>query len=105
MRTTQVDDHVRRVYTSADGGEVLLYVAYHGNKERGMQTWYHNPTVCLPSQGWTLESERSGTETLPDSARPVPVCRYLFAKDGRRLSVLTFFQVDRELLDQSPPVE
>ena len=102
IRTTQVDDHVRRRYASDGGGEVLLYVAYHGNKERGMQTWYHNPTVCFPSQGWTLESEHTATETLPDSARPVPVCRYVFGKPGLRLSVLTFFQVGGELLDQSP---
>jgi EpsI family protein len=102
VRTTQVDDHVRRRYRSDGGAEVLLYVAYHGNKERGMQTWYHNPTVCFPSQGWTLESERTATETLPDSARPVPVCRYVFAKEALRLSVLTFFQVGGELLDQSP---
>jgi EpsI family protein len=102
VRTTQVDDHVRRRYSTDAGAEVLLYVAFHGNKERGMQTWYHNPTVCFPSQGWTLESERTATETLPDSARPVPVCRYVFGKDGLRLSVLTFFQVGGELLDQSP---
>jgi EpsI family protein len=102
IRTTQVDDHLRRRYTTGGGAELLLYVAYHGNKERGMQTWYHNPTVCLPTQGWTLEGERTATETLPDSARPVPVCRYVFEKDGRRLSLLTFFQVGGELLDQSP---
>lgn len=102
IRTTQVDDHLRRRYTTDRGAELLLYVAYHGNKERGMQTWYHNPTVCLPTQGWTLESERTATETLHDIARPVPVCRYVFEKDGHRLSLLTFFQVGGELLDQSP---
>jgi EpsI family protein len=102
VRTTRVDDYVRRRYRSQDGAEVLLYVAYHGNKERGMQTYYHNATVCFPSQGWNLESEKNGTETLHDAAKEVPVCRYVFAKDGLRLSVMTFFKVDRDLLDQSP---
>ena len=103
IRTTQVDDHVRRQYRSEeDGARALLYVAYHGNKGRGMDTLYHNATVCFPSQGWKLESERAGTETLPDSARSVPVRRYVFEKDGLRLSVLTFFQVGGELLDESP---
>ena len=102
VRTTQVDDHVRRRYTSADGAEALLYVAYHGNKERGMKTLYHNVEVCFPSHGWTKTGEVSGTETLPDVARSVPVCRYVFTKDAMRLSVLTFFQVGGELLDRSP---
>lgn len=102
VRTTRVDDYVRRRYRSNDGAELLLYVAYHGNKERGMQTYYHNATVCFPSQGWTIESEKTGTETLHDAAKEVPVCRYVFAKDGLRLSVMTFFKVDHDLLDQSP---
>lgn len=102
VRTTLVDDYVRRRYTDGAGSEVLLYVAYHGNKARGMQTYYHNPTVCFPSQGWSLESEKSSTETLRDAARDVPLCRYVFSKEGVRLSVLTFFQINRELLDQSP---
>jgi len=102
IRTTQVDDHVRRRYTAANGDEVLLFVAYHGNKERGMQTYYHNVTVCFPSQGWTPESERTATETLHEAAMEIPVCRYVFAKDGVKLSVLTFFKVDDDLLDQSP---
>ena len=67
-----------------------------------MQTYYHNATVCFPSQGWTVESERPGSETSPELAREIPVCRYVFAKDGTRLSVMTFFEVDGEPLDQSP---
>ncbi len=102
IRTTKVDDYLRRRYRSASGDEVLLYVAYHGNKERGMQTYYHNVDVCFPSQGWKKESDRTGTETLSDAAKEIPVCRYVFGKDGVRLSVLTFFKVDDEFLDQSP---
>jgi EpsI family protein len=99
---TKVTDYVRRRYVDADGSEVILYVAYHGNKERGLQTYYHNATVCFPSAGWTQESERCSEETSEDAAQVIPVCRYVFAKDGTRLSVLTFFKVDEEFLDQSP---
>ena len=102
IRTLKVDDYVRRRYTAADGEEVLLYVAYHGNKERGMQTYYHNVTVCFPSQGWKPESERTSTETLHEAAKEIPVCRYVFSKEGVKLSVLTFFKVGDDLLDQSP---
>jgi len=102
LRTIRVDDYVRRRYRDAAGTEVLLYVAYHGNKERGMQTYYHNATVCFTSAGWAIESEKASSETLPDAAKEIPVCRYVFGKDGEKLSVLTFFKVDKELLDQSP---
>jgi EpsI family protein len=102
VRTLKVDDHVRRRYVDASGAEVLLYVAYHGNKERGMQTYYHNASVCFPSQGWTIESERTSSETLHDVAKEVPVCRYVFGKEGQKLSVLTFFKVDQDFLEQSP---
>lgn len=102
VRMTQVDDYLRRRYASADGDEVLLYVAFHGNKARGQNTYYHNPTVCLPAQGLKLAATRTGTETLPDSARVLPVCRYVFANETARLAVLTFFQVDGDLLGESP---
>ncbi len=102
LRTTKVDDYVRRVYRDSAGTEVMLYVAYHGNKERGMQTYYHNASVCFPSQGWEIASQRESSETLHDVAAEVPVCRYVFSKGGDRLSVLTFFKVDDEFLDQSP---
>jgi hypothetical protein len=67
-----------------------------------MDTLYHNPTVCYPTQGWKPVGERSGVETLARSAREIPVCRYVFARDDVRLSVLTFFKVGGDLLDQSP---
>jgi EpsI family protein len=102
LKTIQVDDYVRRRYSDGAGTDVLLYVAYHGNKERGMQTYFHNATVCFTSAGWTIESEKESSETLHDAAKEVPVCRYVFGKDGERLSVLTFFKVDKEFLDQSP---
>lgn len=102
VETLQVDDYVRRRYVHRDGADALLYVAYHGNKERGMQTYYHNPTVCFRSQGWTIENQKTSTETLSDAAKEIPVCRYVFGKEGERLSVMTFFKVDREFLDQSP---
>ncbi len=102
LEVTKVDDYVSRLYEGPDGERVLLYIAYHGNKQRGLATYYHNATVCYPSAGWELVSERFQDITLHDAAKHVPTCRYTFSRDGEELSVLTFFQVDDELLDQSP---
>jgi len=102
LEITKVDDYVSRLYEGPDGESVLLYVAYHGNKERGLQTYYHNASVCYPAAGWELESERFQDVTLHDAAKQVPTCRYTFRRGAEELSVLTFFKVDDELLDQSP---
>jgi EpsI family protein len=102
LEITKVDDYVSRLYRGPQGESVFLYVAYHGNKERGMQTFYHNAKVCYPAAGWQLANEQFQDLTLHDAAKHVPTCRYTFQRGGERLSVLTFFQVDDELLDQSP---
>lgn len=97
-----LDDHVRRVYAGPAGEQVTLFISFHGNKERGLQRFYHNPTVCYPAAGWTLASTRFERVTLEDLAREVPTCRYVFEKGGARMSVLTVFKVDEEFLDESP---
>jgi len=102
VEMTRVDDYVSRRYVDADGGHLTLYVAYHGNKERGIGTLYHNASVCYPAAGWELAEEHFATLVLRESARAVPTCRYLFRRGPAMLSVLTFFAVDGELLDQSP---
>jgi len=101
-KTLLLDDYVRRGYRGPRGEQVSLFVSYYGNKERGLQRYYHNPTVCYPAAGWGQVDTRFSTETLHDAAKQLPVCRYIFEKGGTRISVLTFFRVDGEFLDQSP---
>lgn len=98
----KVDDHVKRQYAGPDGERVVLYVTFHGNKERGLQTYYHNASVCYPQAGYEHVSTSLRNLVLTEIAKEVPVCRYVFQKGTTRLSVLTFFKVDDELLDQSP---
>jgi EpsI family protein len=102
VASLKLDDVVRRRYTGPGGETVVLYVAYHGNKRRGMDTIYHNPTVCFPSQGFEHVSTDLEDVTLHDKALQLETCRYVFASGPERLSVLTFFKVGDELLDQSP---
>ena len=102
LEITKVDDYVSRLYAGPAGARVLLYLAYHGNKERGMDTLYHNASICYPAAGWNLASERFEDVTLHDIAKVVPTCRYLFERGSEKITVLTFFKVDDELLDQSP---
>jgi EpsI family protein len=103
QKTILVDDAVRRAYRGPDGELVTLFVSYHGNKERGLQRYYHNPTVCYTAAGWRLDSSRFETVTLTDMAKTLPTCRYVFVRDdGARQLVLTLVRVDEEYLDESP---
>lgn len=101
-RTIQVDDYVRRRYDGPAGEQVTLFVSYHGNKERGLQRYYHNPTVCYTAAGWTLDATRFENVTLQDLAKEIPTCRYTFVHGASRMCVLTVFRVDDEFLDESP---
>jgi EpsI family protein len=101
-RTLQLDDYVERTYRGPDGEALTLFVSFYGNKQRGLQRYYHNPTICYRDAGWTLLETHFERVTLQDLGREVPTCRYLFERDGQRLSVTTFFQIDDELLDESP---
>lgn len=102
IRVIQMDDSVRRRYRGPQGESATLFVSFYGNKEKGLQRYYHNPTICYRDAGWTLEATQFETVTLEDLAKQVPTCRYTFAKGGFRQLVLTVFKVDDELLDESP---
>ena len=101
-RILQLDDWVQRLYRGPGGENVQLAVFYYGNKERGLQRYYHNPTVCYTAAGWSLDATRFEPVTLEDLAKEVPTCRYTFTKAGGRLCVLTLFRIDDEFLDESP---
>lgn len=101
-QTILVDDVVQRLYRGPGGEAVTLFISFYGNKERGLQRLYHNPTICYRDAGWTLRDTRFERLTVDDAAAELPTCRYLFDRDGQRLSVTTFFRVDDEFLDESP---
>lgn len=98
----ETDDVLQRVYRGPGGETVTLFILFYGNKQRGLERYYHNPTICYRDAGWTLTDTRFDRRTLQDAAEELPTCRYLFDRSGARLSVTTFFRVDAEFLDESP---
>jgi EpsI family protein len=55
---------VRRTYTNQDGGQVYCSVVLAGRDV----TSIHRPELCLPGQGWKIESEQ--TESVPVATAP-----------------------------------
>lgn len=100
--TLGATDVLQRLYRGPRGEAVTLFVAFYGNKEQGLQRYYHNPTICYRDAGWNLTDTRFERVTVEDAAEELPVCRYLFERSGARLAVTTFFRIDDEFLDESP---
>jgi EpsI family protein len=95
-----MDEYLRRDYRATDSRMVQLFVSYYGNMRAGIDTIYHNPTVCFPSHGWNLEEERPAEAgTGPDR---VPVTMYRFSKGPKEYIVLNFFIVNDRVLGRSP---
>ncbi|MEN8148911.1 MAG: exosortase C-terminal domain/associated protein EpsI [Planctomycetota bacterium] len=101
-RIVGMDRYLRRDYRSEDGRNVLLFVSYFGNLAAGIDTIYHNPTVCFPTHGWTQVEEARAL------AGDVPVTKYRFVKGARETVVLNFFVVNGRSVARSAredPVE
>jgi EpsI family protein len=101
-RVLGMDHYLRRRYRNPDGREVVLYLCYYGNKQRGIEAIYHNATVCLPAAGW----EHSGNEqrkVVPlESARPLDVSLDSFRAAGAEVVILSFFIINGEIVERPP---
>lgn len=102
MEIAGMDEYLRRQYRAPDGRSVMLYAAYYGNKARGMQAIYHNPTICFPAAGWKWAGSDQRTITLTDAARQFDVSLDTFRKPGEEIVVLNFFIVNGEVLEKPP---
>ena len=103
VRIAGMDRYLRRDYRSEDGRNVQLFVSYYGNMRAGIDTIYHNPTICFPSHGWEAAGRAPATAGgAEDGSDPIPVTVFRFAKGRREYVVLNFFVVNGRSLPQSP---
>lgn len=84
-----VDDYLNRVYASADGTPVLLYIGYYQSQRTGRTI--HSPKNCLPGAGWQPVFASHVNLALADGRR-VPVNYYLIEKGLERQLVLYWYQ-------------
>ena len=98
----RMDRYLRREYRATDGRGVMLYLAYYGNKRKGLRTIYHNPTVCFPAAGWEWVGSEQKRITPLKTAEPFDVSLDTFRRGARQLTVLNFFVIDGKILEKSP---
>jgi EpsI family protein len=84
----KADDTLSRLYGGP--GEVDLFVAFFKSQRAGVTP--HSPKVCLPSNGWTEESSRIISVSVPGETAPIPVNRYIVAHQDERSLVMYWYQ-------------
>lgn len=89
-----VDEYIHRVYRSARGTPVNLYIGYYGSQREG--DTMHSPLNCLPGAGWTpVRSDRidlaAGAAGAPPQD-PMRINRYVIEKGLDRQVVLYWYQ-------------
>jgi EpsI family protein len=87
-----VDEYLNRVYTSAQGRLVGVYVGYYGTQRQG--DTMHSPLNCLPGAGWAPVS--FGRIHVPVTAggatTSIEINRYVIAKGLEQQVVLYWYQ-------------
>ncbi len=87
------------VYGNDEYGAVSLYLGYRSTAFLSSGNFFHSPTVCLPSSGWTdLETSTHTIENVPRFNRLV-VTEMVIANAGARQLVYFWFQTK----DQATP--
>jgi EpsI family protein len=103
-KLTAMDRCLRREYVSPEGERVLLYVVWYGNRDRGLEAIYHNPTVCYPAAGFTPVS--TDVVAVPVDGRPAPVEASVDAyrsPGGVEVVVVSFIVLDEGRVFARPP--
>ncbi|MGA2108013.1 MAG: exosortase C-terminal domain/associated protein EpsI [Syntrophorhabdales bacterium] len=90
------------IYGSDGYGAVSLYLGYRSTAFLSSGNFFHSPTVCLPSSGWTdLGTSTHAIENVPLFKRLV-VTEMVIANAGTRQLVYFWFQTkDQETPDKN----
>jgi EpsI family protein len=84
------DVNVYRHYRSNDGGQVDLYIGYYGTTKGGRT--YHEPLLCMPSQGWMLIDSHEIKLKTKDYPDGVSVSYLLATKDNLCMTTIYWYQ-------------
>ena len=89
LRVNGASDYLLRAYVNSAGEEQFgLYVGYYASQSQGKTI--HSPKNCLPGGGW--EPVSHAIVDVATDERPVPVNRYVIARDGAQAIVYYWYQ-------------
>lgn len=103
-KLTAMDRGLRREYASPREKPVLLYVVWYGNRDRGLETIFHNPTVCYPAAGYTQVSSEILSVPVDGRAHPIEATADVYrSPGGGEVEVVSFFVLDEGRIFARPP--
>jgi EpsI family protein len=85
------------VYRNSKNDDVSLYVGYRSTAFLETETFFHSPTVCLPSSGWQEISTRIVPE-VPIFGN-IPVTEMIMENMGTKHLVYFWFQTKSHATD------
>ena len=90
LKMLKMSDYLMRRYENRDRHSAWLYMAYWPSQRRGNDI--HSPKNCLPGGGWEPVEASRVQISVPGSATPITVNRYLVQKDRQMQLVMYWFQ-------------
>ena len=79
-------------FTGGSGSEVFLYMGYRSTAFLSNENFFHSPTVCIPSSGWTEREVSRRTITNVPHFNSLEVTKMVIEKGGTRQLVYFWFQ-------------
>lgn len=90
------DQIVHRLYAGSLGEELELYSMVWTSPANPAHR--HHPDICMPCQGWTLESSHLRLVSYAPDRRPIPISVRTYTQDHRRQLIMFWTQVGRDVL-------
>jgi exosortase D (VPLPA-CTERM-specific) len=91
LEQLKLDDYVLADYSTSDGHEVNLYMAYYDSQRKGEAV--HSPRACLPGGGWQLRDfNQRALATVLVNGHALRVNRTLIELGNQRELVYYWFQ-------------
>jgi EpsI family protein len=84
------DQLIHRVYVSRIGQEIELYVLFWATP--ASTAHMHHPDVCMPCQGWEIESSDVRPVTYRHDRLPIPVSVRTYSQKNQRQMVFYWTQ-------------
>lgn len=97
----KLDDYLHRRYANSLGDEVTLYIGYYDSSKKVGAA--HDPMVCFPGQGWSIQNPGNGEYKAFDEDRygTVHYSTMVALKGESPLVVLYWFQAYDEAVSST----
>ncbi|HTR44716.1 MAG TPA: EpsI family protein [Thermodesulfovibrionales bacterium] len=83
-------------FMNGSGGEISLYLGYRSTAFLSNENFFHSPTACLPSSGWTEREVKRRTIGNVPYFHNLNVTQMVIEKGGARQLVYFWFQTKDE---------